>query len=204
MCFVFVCFGVLFVLFFRFMRHPEEEEEEEDERKKSICLHQPNVLWATFPRVPSQCIMQVVSLLAMNNAWKYHWPGHDVGIPALGEVHNSLRCARAAFVFVGAAAAIISSACLLMATPRKRGAEANNKAYPARATNGRGGFSLSAFIGKAQNTWCTAGENLAEPLRLSAGRFIYLSLFKHKSWTAFSKHCVQTLLCVSANVGFAK
>lgn len=143
------------------MRHPEEEK---DERKKSICLHQPNVLWAMFPRVPWRCIMQVVSLLAMNNAWKYHWPGHDVGIPALGEVHNSLWRARAAFVFVGAAAAIISSASLLMATTHKHGAEANNKADPARATNGRGGFSLSAFIGKAQNTWCTAGANLAEPL----------------------------------------
>lgn len=96
--------------------------------------------------------MQVVLLLAMNNARKYHWPGHHVGIPALGEVLNSLRRARAAFVFVGAAAAIISSGSLLMVTPYKHGAEANNKADPARATNGRGGFSLSAFIGKAQNT----------------------------------------------------
>lgn len=168
------------------------------QKKKSIWLHQPNVLRATFPCVPSQCIMQVVSLLAMNNAWKYQWPGHGVGIPALREVLNSLWCARAAFVFVGAAAAIISSAGLLMATLRKHGAEANNKADPARATNGRGGFSLSAFIGKAQNTWCTAGVNLAEPLHLSPGSFIYLSLLKRKKkkgWTAFAKHCIDTFLC---------
>lgn len=34
--------------------------------------------------------------------------GHDVGEPALGEVLHSLRRAQAAFVFVGAAAALIS------------------------------------------------------------------------------------------------
>lgn len=87
-----------------FMTHREEGEK----KKKSICLHLPNAQRPTFPRVPSRCIMQVVSLLAMNNAWKYHWPGHNVGKPALGEVLNSRRRARAAFVFVGAAAAIIS------------------------------------------------------------------------------------------------
>lgn len=74
--------------------------------------------------------------------------------PALGEVLNSRRRARAAFVFAGAAAATIISQRQLINgnAAQTAGAEANNKADPARATNGRGGFSLSAFIGKAQNT----------------------------------------------------
>lgn len=100
--------GVSLGLFFSpkcFMTHTGRRKKI---NKKSICLHLPNALRPAFPRVPSCCIMQVVSLLPMNNAWKYHWPGHNVCKPALGEVPNSRRRARAAFVFVGAAAAIIS------------------------------------------------------------------------------------------------
>lgn len=103
-----LCCGLLMSVWVFFLRNASWHTGKKEKKKKSICLHLPNAQRPTFPRVPSRCIMQVVSLLAMNNAWKYHWPGHDVGKPALGEVLNSRRRARAAFVFVGAAAAIIS------------------------------------------------------------------------------------------------
>lgn len=76
-----------------------------------------------------------------------------------GKVLNSRRRARATFVFVGAAAAIISPRPLINGGRRAdAGAEANDKADPARAANGRGGFSLLAFIGKkARNTHTRGG-----------------------------------------------